>query len=193
MTPPKGYLRAGFTLAGNRTLTDADAAGMIGHEISVSIGDVVLSSGTITDCRVIDDGARFNLTVEQKGRRCAACGHVYSEADADKLMHPLGGLREQWGGEPGGLKATSPLPDWVLVCVSWATCERRRMDDPPNGGESEAPAGWQGDAGRPTGTCMYCPEKVVNDGMFWRHADTGLIPCAGMSSTASPRPEDENL
>lgn len=194
MSAPDGYTRAGFTLTGSRTLTDADAAAMIGHEISVSIGDAVLGSGIITDCRVVDDGARFKLTVEHNGRRCAGCGHVYTEDQADKYMALLGELRTQYGGSPDGLlKATTLLPDWVQVCTAWATCARRRMDDPEDDGESALPAGWQGNAGRPAGTCRYCKEAVFNDGMLWRHTVTELIPCAGLSSNASPRPEDENL
>lgn len=118
MTTAEGYRRAAYTLRGNRPLTDQDAAAMIGHEISISVGDKVLSSGTVTDCRVVDGGERFKLTVENNGRACVVCGHVYTEGEAAAALAQIDDVKI---ARPGRVN----LPGWVQVCADLDACKQR--------------------------------------------------------------------
>lgn len=130
--PTTGYSRTTFRAPARGPLTSEDAEALIGSEMSVSLHDVVVAGGTITDCRPDPDGRHLLITVESGGRRCPACGHIYREDEADNRMASIATLRQGWVGRyPAGLAVYTDLPSWVRVCTAWAECEHRRTTGPP--------------------------------------------------------------
>lgn len=123
------YQRSAFRIPGARPLTDADAAGLLGAELNVSIGGTVLGEGTVTNAKVVDDGANLWVTVESNGRSCCSCGHVYPQDQIGSGLRTVASLRESTGGELRGDQRRAQCqhrPDWTLVCADAYACENRR-------------------------------------------------------------------
>lgn len=133
---PLPYARATLIMSGDRVLTDTDAGALVGSEISAELHGVEISRGVVSNAKIID-GARVELTVEQGGRACTACGTVVATADVDRLLATVGELRAARVEGAWPVWRWDGLPDWVLVCYDSGSCTYRRMDDPPPGdGES---------------------------------------------------------
>lgn len=125
---PVGYNRVVFRFGNqmDRPLTDDDATGLRGSEITVSLGGVVSAQGTVTNAHVLDDGAAMSVTIETGGRWCAACGHVWPVEAARETMVKVGdrltlapavySRNEFYGG----------LPSWTRVCRDAVACRARR-------------------------------------------------------------------
>lgn len=127
---PVGYSRTTFTWRNetDQPLTDDDARGLIGSQITVSHGGVALAAGTVTCAQVVDDGARMQMTVETGGRRCPVCGVVYPPETADQELQPIEDLRQRM---PGifGYAIYGDLPGWTRVCFQGASCRIRRLEN----------------------------------------------------------------
>lgn len=130
MTDKPGYTRSTFHLRNDtgRPLTDADVVELLGTEMTATLHDVSLSSGTVTNVRVVDDGSRIQVTVESGGRACAACGTVFDVDQAGGQMLALAEIRSATPELVAGLPMYEGLPGWVWVCFSPALCLRRRDD-----------------------------------------------------------------
>ncbi len=186
MIAPDGYTRSTFYLRNDtgRPLTADDLDMLLGSEMSASLHDVVLSSGTVTNVVVDDDSARMRVTVESGGRGCMACGTVFAENRVGRELILLGELRKT-PALLAGRPVYEELPNWVWVCFEPATCQRRRFDDePPNDGEGAGPARFEPG---PQGVCVHCSLPIEHDGTFWRHTGTMFIPCVGNATVAAPK------
>lgn len=184
---PLPYARARLLMSSERTLTDADVAALIGSEISCEMQGVQISRGVVSNAQIVEDGTWVQLTVEQGGRACLACGHVVAAADVDRLLVSVGELRAARPEGAWPVWRWDGLPDWTLVCRSDGDCTYRRMDDPPpNDGEPETPARFPDVNELPQDTCRHCGVAIHDDAVFWRHNPTGLIPCADNVKNATP-------
>lgn len=127
---PVGYSRSTYTWRNEtgRPLTDDDARGMLGMQMSVSMCETVLAAGTVTGARVLDDGERMEMTVETGGRSCAACREVYPVEFADR---ELGAIEDFQARMPTIYNSPiyDNLPRWARVCREAATCMFRRHED----------------------------------------------------------------
>lgn len=130
MTAPAGYTRASLFMTGERKLTVDDIATLVGSAITVDAYEVQIGRGTVTNVVLLDDGDRIQVTVEQDGRACQSCGHIYPMAAFPRALVRVGDLRAK--REPGAWPVWrwDGLPDWALVCFSDGDCTYRRMDDP---------------------------------------------------------------
>lgn len=185
---PDGYQRSSlyFQNQTGRPLNDTDAQQMIDSELAVTVHDVVLHKGIVTNAVVVDHGRRLQLTIESGGRSCWACGAVFTLDHADRFTAALSSLREQMPGLIAREGIYDHLPDWVRVCREPATCQRRRFDvaDADHDGEPDTPAQFVYDR---FADCGNCPERIFHDGMLWRHDDTKLIPCRNNVTNATPK------
>ncbi len=126
---PVGYSRTAFTWRNEmmRPLDDDDARGLLGCEISVMLGESVKSTSTITNARILDDGARMEVTAEAGGRWCPACERVYPPG-SEHLLAPLEDLRQRM---PTLFNSAvyDNHPPWTRVCRDNANCLYQRMDN----------------------------------------------------------------
>jgi len=122
------YQRSAFRIPGARPLTDDDAAGLLGAELNVSIGDADLCRGTVTNAKVVDGGANLWVTVESNGRCCCACSHPYPEDQIGSGLRTVNAILESSGGVLRGprVEQCRHRPAWVLVCANAYACEERR-------------------------------------------------------------------
>lgn len=139
--PAPHYQRVTLSFKGDRRLTLADIETLIGSEISVEHYEVQMGRGTVTNVTLLDDGEQVQVTVEQNGRACVCCGHVYEPAQAGLCLIRVGDLRAKRDPDAWPVWRWHDLPNWAMVCRSDGDCTYRRMDDPfPNDGEGEGPA-----------------------------------------------------
>lgn len=122
------YQRSAFRIPGVGTLTDADAAEMIGNELTISLHDVVLCTGMVTSVKVVDEGANLWVVVESGGRSCVACTHVYPDDQVGDGLRTVASVRAAVGGQLSGPQRAQCKyrPGWVLVCSDTDACEDRR-------------------------------------------------------------------
>ncbi len=110
-----------------RPLIDEDAEALLGHELTVGMADIPLVSGTVTNARILEDGARVEVTLEQGGQQCPACGHIYPPAEATSELVRIDYLQKRMP-----TIYDSPVYDlltpWAKVCFHASTCLFRRME-----------------------------------------------------------------
>ncbi len=127
---PAGYSRTALLLRNelDRSLTDADAGGVLGASISVGLHGAVFASGVVTSARVTGEGQGLHLIVESGGRSCLACGFVFTPQEAVRDLVMLEGLAAD---QPGlyffNVTVYEALPRRAMVCRDVATCIERRM------------------------------------------------------------------
>lgn len=131
MTAPDGqYTRVSLFMSAERQLTPDDVTKLLGSEITVDAYEVQIERGTVTNVILLDCGARIQVVIEQDGRACASCGHIYPMAAVPRRLTPVAGLRARRAPDAWPEWRWHGLPDWALVCVSDGDCMFRRMDDP---------------------------------------------------------------
>lgn len=121
LAPPPGYSRATYYLANqsDQPLREQDVEDFLEAQLSVSLHDRAISSGIVTDVRIVDEGRRLQLTVESSGRRCLACGHVYTTEQAATALgpRPAGDALAPFAGA-----LYADVPRWGRVCVDPVRC-----------------------------------------------------------------------
>ena len=115
-----------------RPLDDDDAISLMGHEVDVRMGGVAAASGTITSARVIDDGRRLEVVVENHGRSCRACGTVVSEGQAAAALTLLRDVYATTAAAADN-EMYQAVPPWAAVCSDPVACRRRCAATPPVG------------------------------------------------------------
>lgn len=128
MKTPVGYTRSTFHWRNemHRDLTADDAQQMLGMRLTVSLGSVVMSTGTVTAAKVVDGGERMQMTVETGGRWCPACGQVYPAETAGRHLAALTDVQARTPGRYVHPPAYDDLPSWVRVCRDWGACRARQ-------------------------------------------------------------------
>lgn len=127
---PVGYSRIAFRFANemDRPLTDDDAKGMCGTEITIEHGGVVTSKGTITNTKVLDDGAALWVIAETGGRMCAACGHIWPADTAAGSMTQISDVLEAAPLLYSNKRLYADMPAWSPVCGDMMSCLFRRIE-----------------------------------------------------------------
>lgn len=189
MTAASGqYQRVALFMGSDRRLTLADVETLIGAEITVDAYEVQIGRGTVTNVTLLDGGDRLQVTVEQNGRACMCCGHIYDPGRAGLGLKRVGDLRAARPEGAWPVWRWHDLPDWALVCLSDGDCTYRRMDElaADDDGEPETPASFPAVEDLPQGTCRHCGLDIHYAAVLWRHNQTGLIPCADNVLNAAP-------
>jgi hypothetical protein len=106
-----------------RPIEDGDAETMMGAELTISHGDVVAATGTVTSACVVSDRQMMEVVIERGGRRCPACAYVYTEAQALLGLRPLGRLQALMTLPETDIYRK--IPPWVNVCSDPLTCRAR--------------------------------------------------------------------
>lgn len=109
-----------------RPLRDYDAETLMGAEVSVSLRGAALVEGVVAFAKVVDGGRRLQVAIESGGRRCPACGEVYTSAQALLALRPLRRLQALM--TLPDTQVYRGIPGWVKVCSDPLACRGRAAE-----------------------------------------------------------------
>ncbi len=123
MSVPAGYGRS-FVPMDELTspLTEDAARALLGRGLDASLHGTQIAAGTITDVR--EANGNLMVILEENGRYCVLCQHVYPMHQTDQLV-AAGEFHADFTIPYATWVATyKDLRPWAPVCQDWASCEK---------------------------------------------------------------------